>query len=82
MGAGAFCIGALVFAIRLPSSGPVVTSFVFALGVMVALVPEGLPATMSVALAVGVRRMAHHKALIKKLVAMETLGSTTVICTD
>jgi calcium-translocating P-type ATPase len=79
---GAFCIGALVFAIRLPAGGPVVTSFVFALGVMVALVPEGLPATMSVALAVGVRRMAHRKALIKKLVAVETLGSTTVICTD
>ncbi|WP_433554716.1 cation-translocating P-type ATPase [Micromonospora zamorensis] len=78
----AFCIGALVFAIRLPSGGPVVTSFVFALGVMVALVPEGLPATMSVALAVGVRRMARRKALIKKLVAVETLGSTTVICTD
>jgi magnesium-transporting ATPase (P-type) len=80
--AGAFCLGALVFAIRLPLGGPVVTTFVFALGVMVALVPEGLPATMSVALAVGVRRMAHRKALIKKLVAVETLGSTTVICTD
>jgi len=80
--AGAFCLGALVFAIRLPLGGPLVTSFVFALGVMVALVPEGLPATMSVALAVGVRRMAHRKALIKKLVAVETLGSTTVICTD
>jgi Ca2+-transporting ATPase len=80
--AGAFCLGVLVFAMRLPLGGPVVTSFVFALGVMVALVPEGLPATMSVALAVGVRRMAHRKALIKKLVAVETLGSTTVICTD
>ena len=80
--AGAFCLGALVFAIRLPLGGPAVTTFVFALGVMVALVPEGLPATMSVALAVGVRRMAHRKALIKKLVAVETLGSTTVICTD
>jgi P-type Ca2+ transporter type 2C len=80
--AGAFCLGALVFAIRLPLGGPVVTTFVFALGVMVALVPEGLPATMSVALAVGVRRIAHRKALIKKLVAVETLGSTTVICTD
>ncbi|WP_338025514.1 cation-translocating P-type ATPase [Actinoplanes awajinensis] len=80
--AGAFCLGALVFAIRLPLGGPLVTSFVFALGVMVALVPEGLPATMSVALAVGVRRMAHRQALIKKLVAVETLGSTTVICTD
>jgi Ca2+-transporting ATPase len=79
---GAFCLGALVFAVRLPLGGPLVTSFIFALGVMVALLPEGLPATMSVALAVGVRRMARRKALIKKLVAVETLGSTTVICTD
>jgi Ca2+-transporting ATPase len=57
-------------------------SFVFALGVMVALVPEGLPATLSVSLSIGVRRMARHHALIKRLVAVETLGSTTVICTD
>ncbi len=49
---------------------------------MVALVPEGLPATMSVALAVGVQRMAKVQALIKKLSAVETLGSTNVICTD
>jgi P-type Ca2+ transporter type 2C len=79
---GAFTLGALVFAVWLPAGGPVVATFVFALGVMVALVPEGLPATLSVALAVGVRRMARHQALIKKLSAVETLGSTTVICTD
>ena len=54
----------------------------FALGVMVACVPEGLPATLSVALAVGVQRMARENALIKKLSAVETLGSTNVICTD
>ncbi len=54
----------------------------FALGVMVALVPEGLPATMSVSLAVAVRRMARRHALIKRLTAVEALGSTTVICTD
>jgi magnesium-transporting ATPase (P-type) len=45
-------------------------------------VPEGLPATLSVALAVGVQRMAKVHALIKKLAAVETLGSTNVICTD
>ena len=49
---------------------------------MVALVPEGLPATMSVSLAIAVRRMARRQALIKRLTAVEGLGSTTVICTD
>jgi P-type Ca2+ transporter type 2C len=59
-----------------------VNALLFALGVMVALVPEGLPATMSVALAIGVQRMAKVKALIKKLASVETLGCTNVICTD
>ncbi len=76
-------LGAVLFALRATtSSQKVVDSFVFALGVMVALVPEGLPATLSVSLAIGVRRMARKNALIKKLLAVETLGSTTVICTD
>ncbi|MFD1663099.1 HAD-IC family P-type ATPase [Streptomyces caeni] len=78
----ALAIGALLFAIRLPSGQPLVESFVFALGVMVALVPEGLPATLSVSLAIGVRRMARRHALVKKLLAVEALGATTVICTD
>jgi magnesium-transporting ATPase (P-type) len=59
-----------------------VGAVLFALGVMVACVPEGLPATLSVALAVGVQKMAKENALIKKLSAVETLGSTNVICTD
>jgi len=59
-----------------------VGALLFALGVMVALVPEGLPATLSVALAIGVQRMAKVHALIKKLSGVETLGSTNVICTD
>lgn len=78
----AFALGVLLFAVRLPEGEPLVQTFLFALGVMVACVPEGLPATLSVALAIGVRRMARRQALIKKLVAVETLGSTTVICTD
>lgn len=81
--AAAVAMGAVLFALRAgTSSNAVVDSFVFALGVMVALVPEGLPATLSVSLAIGVRRMARKNALIKKLLAVETLGSTTVICTD
>ncbi|HEY7487184.1 MAG TPA: cation-transporting P-type ATPase [Streptosporangiaceae bacterium] len=78
----AFALGVLLFAVRLPEGEPLVQTFLFALGVMVACVPEGLPATLTVALAIGVRRMARQQALIKKLVAVETLGSTTVICTD
>ncbi|WIY00527.1 cation-transporting P-type ATPase [Amycolatopsis mongoliensis] len=78
----AFALGLLLFVARLSAGGSLVATFVFALGVMVALVPEGLPATLSVALAIGVRRMAKRHALIKQLVAVETLGSTTVICTD
>ena len=74
--------GALLFALRVLAGNPAALSFVFALGVMVALVPEGLPATLSVSLAIGVRRMAHHHALIRRLTAVEALGSTTVICTD
>ncbi|MEW2446905.1 cation-transporting P-type ATPase [Streptomyces parvulus] len=78
----ALAVGLVLFAVRLPAGGDAVSSFVFALGVMVALVPEGLPATLSVSLALGVRRMARHQALVKKLVAVEALGSATVICTD
>ena len=78
----AIAMGALLFGLRVSTGNAFVDSFVFALGVMVALVPEGLPATLSVSLAIGVRRMARRNALIKRLSAVETLGSTTVICTD
>ncbi len=82
VGAIAIAAGALLFALRLVSGSAFVLSFLFALGVMVALVPEGLPATLSVSLAIGVRRMARRQALVKRLAAVEALGSTTVICTD
>ncbi len=57
-------------------------SFVFAIGIIVAFVPEGLLPTVTLALAMGVQRMAKRNALIKKLSSVETLGCTTVICTD
>ena len=54
----------------------------FAIGLLVANVPEGLLPTITLALAVGVREMARRGALVKRLRAVETLGSTSVICTD
>ena len=56
--------------------------FVFAVGVMVALVPEGLLPTVTLSLALATQRMARRNALVRRLSAVETLGETTVICTD
>ncbi len=57
-------------------------SFLFALALAAAVVPEGLPATISVALSIGASRLAKRKALVKRLSAVESLGSIDVICTD
>ena len=57
-------------------------AFLFALGVTVALVPEGLLPTVSLSLALGAQRMARRGALVRRLESVETLGSTTFICTD
>ena len=56
--------------------------FMVAISQMVSMVPEGLPVAMTIALAVGVQRMARRRAIVRRLAAVETLGSTTVICTD
>ena len=61
---------------------PLKDAFTFAVGLIVANVPEGLLPTITLALAVGVADLARRGALVKRLAAVETLGSTTVICTD
>lgn len=57
-------------------------SFIFAIGIIVALVPEGLLPTVTLSLAIGVQRMVRRNALVRRLSAVETLSATTVICTD
>lgn len=57
-------------------------NFIFAIGITVALIPEGMLPTMTLSLAMGSQRMAKRKALIKTLASVETLGAVTVICTD
>ncbi len=76
-------LGVLFFLLGYFVAGlPLASGFLFAIGIIVANVPEGLLPTLTLSLAMGVQRMAKRASLVKRLSAVETLGSTTVICTD
>jgi calcium-translocating P-type ATPase len=75
-------VGVLFFAIAVLVGLPPHSGFLFAIGVAVALVPEGLLPTVTLSLARGASRMAARGALVRRLEAVETLGATTFICSD
>ncbi|MBF4992577.1 cation-transporting P-type ATPase [Arthrobacter gandavensis] len=78
----ALVLGGLFFVVSLVTGVSWHTAFLFAIGVSVAMVPEGLLPTVTLSLAMGAQQMAGRRALVRHLQAVETLGSTTYICTD
>jgi P-type E1-E2 ATPase len=76
----AFLLGVLVFGSNKFEYDRYVV--LYAVGVAIAILPEGLPAIITVTMALGVRRMAKQKAIIRKLNALEALGQVTNICSD
>jgi len=77
-----FFIVAVIVILGLLRSQPLVEMLIFGIALAVAVVPEALPAVVTISLAIGVQRMVKRHALIRRLPAVETLGSTSVICTD
>ena len=78
----AFVVVAAIVALGLWRGQPFVEMLIFGIALAVAVVPEALPAVVTISLAIGVQRMVKRHALMRRLPAVETLGSTSVICSD
>lgn len=78
----AFAVGLLFFTVGLIKGTHLIHNFVYSIGIIVSNIPEGLLATVTVSLTASARRMSRKNVLVKQLDAVESLGSTTVICSD